>query len=181
MKNFTTKLMLGAAIFFATLTTVSAQSYNDNNVGYDQPAQQQNQYTQQQNQNQQYAQPVQQYSDQQNFYYYPDANVYYNPACNNYIYNDGTTWLTVNVLPYNIRINNLPRVMVYHRGPQVWLDNRFHRDNYYGNNYRFQQQPVVAYRDNNYRNDFRRGGGFDRGFDRGGHSFGGRGLDHNHR
>ncbi|HMG82921.1 MAG TPA: hypothetical protein VK559_07785 [Ferruginibacter sp.] len=171
MKNFTTKMILSAAIVFGSLTAVSAQSYDNNNVGYDQPqTAYQDQYTQPN-------QPAQQqYSNQpQGYYYYPDANVYYNPVCDNYIYNNGAAWLTVNVLPWNIRIGGLPRFMVYHRGPQVWLDNNIHRG-YYAHNYGFRSQPAVAYR--NYGR-----GGYDRGFARGGYYGGGNrgGFGHGRR
>jgi hypothetical protein len=156
MKSFATKMILSVAIIFASLTAATAQSYD--NTGYAPAGQSayQDQYAQQN----QYPQSNQ-YTDQQGYYYYPDANVYYDPACNHYIYNNGSSWLTVNILPYNIRLGGLPRIMVYHRGPQVWLDNRIHRDNYFVHQNRFRPQPVVAYRDNY------RGGGYNRGFDRG--------------
>src|ERR1700757_5246421 len=116
-KSFTTKMIAGIAKVFASLTTASAQSYPNNSN--DQSAYQDQQYTQTQTQPQQFAQPNQYQAapdvQQQGYYYYPDANVYYDPSCNHYIYNDGYGWLTVNVLPFNIRIGNLPRFMVYHR------------------------------------------------------------------
>jgi hypothetical protein len=175
MKNFTTKMILSVAVIFASLTAVTAQSYD--NTGYEQPAQsayqdqyqQQNQPAQQYTQQSQYPQSNQYNTQQQGYYYYPDANVYYDPACNHYIYNDGASWLTVNVLPFNIRLGGLPRIIVYHRGPQVWLDNGFHRQNYYGYNYRFH--PVVTYR-----NDFRRDVVYNRGFDNHGGFDRGRGF-----
>jgi hypothetical protein len=168
MKSFTTKMILSVAIIFASLTAATAQSYD--NTGYTPAGQSayQDQYAQQN----QYPQSNQ-YTDQQGYYYYPDANVYYDPACNHYIYNNGSSWLTVNVLPYNIRLGGLPRIMVYHRGPQVWLDNRIHRDNYFAYQNRFRPQSVVAYRDNYYR-----GGGYNRGFDR---SYNHGGFDHYRR
>jgi hypothetical protein len=163
-----------------------AQStYQDQNVQQTTPVQQ-DQYSQQQGQQQmQPAQPVQQdqqqytqvqpapqqqyvqpapqpqpnqYYNEQSFYYYPGANVYYDPAYNDYMYYNGAAWLTVNALPYNIRIGGLPRMLVYHRGPQVWLDNRFHRAGYYGYGFR---SPGVAFR-----------GGFGGGY-RGGYIGGG--------
>lgn len=138
------------------------QQYTQQN----QPVQQSQQYTQQAAPVQQTQQPVQ-YANQQGYYYYPDANVYYDPTYNDYMYNNGSAWLTVNVLPYNIRLGGLPRFMVYHRGPQVWLDNGFHRANYFGYNNRFHTGPVIGYR-NNYRGVV----AYNRGFDRG-RSFGG--------
>jgi len=130
---------------------------------YSQPAPNAQQYSY--NQPGQYAQPTP--NVQQGFYYYPDANVYYDINCGRYIYNNGYGWLTVNVLPSGIYLNNAARFMVYHRGPQVWLDNSIHFRNYYRAAYR---KPIVAY--NNYRHDDfarrdfnRRDFGRDRGFD----------------
>jgi len=189
MKNFSTKMILSVAVIFASLSAVSAQSYDNNQQSQSayQDQYQQNQPAQQYTQQNQYQQSNQYNNQQQGYYYYPDANVYYDPVCNHYIYNDGASWLTVNVLPYNIRLGGLPRIMVYHRGPQVWLDNGFHRQNYYGYNYHFHQ-PVVTYR-NDFRRDvvYNRGfsnrGGFDRGRafggDRGFGSHGG--FGHGHR
>jgi len=174
-KSFTTKIMLSTAIIFVSIVTVNAQPNNDN-AGYDQqPAQsayQDQQYAQQNQPVQQYTQQVQypqsnQYANQQSYYYYPDANVYYDPTYNDYMYNNGSAWLTVNVLPYNIRLGGLPRFMVYHRGPQVWLDNGYHRS-YYGYNYRFNARPVIG----GYRNNYRGFVAYNRGFDKG-RSFGG--------
>ncbi|HTB52789.1 MAG TPA: hypothetical protein VK718_08435 [Ferruginibacter sp.] len=182
--HFTTKIILSTAIIFASIATVAAQTSTDN-IGYDQPqSAYQDQYQQPQSQPvqqapaQQYTQqnqypPSNQYSDQQSFYYYPDANVYYDPACNHYMYNDGANWLTVNVLPWNIRIGGLPRILVYHRGPQVWLDNRIHRGYYFANRGRFGPQARFGYHDN-----FRRDVGFNRGFGGGRGYGGGRGFGH---
>jgi hypothetical protein len=195
-RNYTTKIMLSAAIIFVSIATVSAQTNNDN-PGYDQqPAQSQSTYQDQQyaqqnqpvQQSQQYAQqsqPVQQqytqqnqspqpnqYTNQQGYYYYPDANVYYDPTYNDYMYNNGSAWLTVNVLPYNIRLGGLPRFMVYHRGPQVWLDNGYHRY-YYGYNYRFHAYPGIGYR--NYYGGYRGPVAYGRGFGGGRGFSGGRG------
>ena len=100
--------------------------------------------------------PVNQYApqnDQQSFYYYPDANVYYDNSCQHYIYNNGAGWQTVNALPYGLLPAASSRVLVYHNGPKVWLDNSMHRDNYYAQYHFRRQQPVVAYRENERRGD----------------------------
>ena len=148
------------------------QQQNQQYIQQNQPIQQGQQYTQQAPPVQQPQQPVQ-YANQQGYYYYPDANVYYDPTYNDYMYNNGSAWLTVNVLPYNIRLGGLPRFMVYHRGPQVWLDNRIHRGYYFANRGRFGPQARFGYHDN-----FRRDVGFNRGFGGGRGYGGGRGFGH---
>jgi hypothetical protein len=186
--NYTKKIVLATVILLGFYTGAKAQS--DDQSAYDdqyaQPqTQTQQQYTQPAQQytqpEPQYTQPVDpQYSDQQSFDYYPDANVYYDNSCNRYIYYDGGAWLTVNVLPQGISLLGLPRFRVFHRGPQVWLDNAFHRNYYRGGNfyrgggtYRPQVFNGGGYRGGGYGGGravtFNRGGG---GFNRGG-GFGG--------
>lgn len=137
---FTKTILLGTIISVGFFSISKAQSAYDD---------QYNQY------NDQYAYSQPQYApnNDQSFYYYPDANVYYDMNCNKYIYNNGRSWLTVNVLPANICLTNAPRYMVYHRGPQVWLDNPMHVRNYYRPAYR---QPIVAFNFRSYggRRDF---------------------------
>jgi hypothetical protein len=189
--NYTKKIILATLILLGFYTGAKAQS--DDQSAYDdqyaqpqtQPAQQQQytepaqQYTQPQ---QQYTQPVDpQYSDQQSFDYYPDANVYYDNSCDRYIYYDGGAWITVNVLPQGISLFGLPRFRVFHRGPQVWLDNAFHRNYYRGGNF---NRGGGAYRPQVFNGGGYRGGGFGGGravtfnrggggFNRGGGGFGG--------
>jgi hypothetical protein len=166
-KNITQKIALSIITVFSLFTVAKAQTaYDDQQYAYTQP-----------NDNG-YAQPVP--NNQQSFYYYPNSNVYYDINCNRYIYNNGYGWATVNALPANIRLTNEPRYMVYHRGPQVWLDNPIHYRNFYKAAYR---QPVAAfnYRSNDYRHedfgrrdivrreDFRYDNHHDFGRDRGGH------------
>jgi len=155
---FTKTILLGTIITVGLFSTSKAQSAYDD------------QYNGQYNDQYSYSQPAPAYGDQ-SFYYYPDANVYYDVNCNKYIYNNGGGWLTVNVLPSNICLTNIPRFTVYHRGPQVWLDNAVHMRNYRP----AYRQPIVAfntYRGNRWngyfnRRDFdrrdNRGNGRDRG------------------
>ncbi|UAY51451.1 hypothetical protein [Ferruginibacter albus] len=133
--NFTKTIILSSIITIGLFSTVKAQTaYNDQYYN--------NQYNNGYNQS---------CDQQQSFYYYPSANVYYNPFANNYSYNNGRGWLTVNVLPAGISVYNAPRYTVYHRGPQVWLDNPVHIKNYRQASY---YKPVVV---NNHRDrDFRR-------------------------
>ena len=121
---------------------------------------------------QQYQQPVEAPAPvvQQGFYYYPDANVYFDPSCNRYIYNNDGAWLSVNVLPRGFYLGGA-RYMVYHRGPQVWLDNPIHIRNYYRGGYRPAFAYAGGYRYNNYRgfaarNNFRGGYDYGRGYRR---------------
>jgi hypothetical protein len=160
--GFTKKIIMGTILSIGLFSVANAQTtYDDQQYYNDQQSEQQyNQQQYNQQQQQQYSQPAPQYTQpapapaygDQSFYYYPGANVYYDINCNRYIYNNGYGWLTVNVLPPSIYLGNAPRYMVYHRGPQVWLDNPIHVRNFYRPAYR---QPVVAY--NNFRHDdFRR-------------------------
>lgn len=64
--------------------------------------------------------------EKERYYYYPSANVYYNPVRRNYAYFRGGAWLTVNILPPTIVIASTPRYVVYHEGPDVWIENRVH-------------------------------------------------------
>lgn len=152
-----------AAITFGLFTATEAQTAYDDQYYNDQ----QNTY----NQPQQYYQPAT-VPDQQSFYYYPDANVYYDLSCGRYIYNNGYAWVSVNVLPEGFFLGNAPRVMVYHNGPRVWMDNAIHI-NAYNRPYREQVAFNTRGRFDN-RQDFRH---FDeRGFNgRGG--FDGHGFD----
>jgi hypothetical protein len=65
-------------------------------------------------------------AQQLTFYYYPDANVYYNPAKKQYIYYTNGAWMPVAVLPGTVVVRNKPRVVVYSNTPQVWILNKEH-------------------------------------------------------
>jgi hypothetical protein len=151
MKTLITKqLILGTIISFGLLTAASAQTAYDDQGYNDQSSNSQSQqYNQQPQQPEQYQQaaPV---ANGQQFEYYPDANVYYDPSCGRYDYYNGNAWLSVNVLPSNIYLG--ARYAVYHRGPQVWLDNAIHIRNYRG----AYRQSAFAYNNNVRRTDFRR-------------------------
>jgi hypothetical protein len=61
------------------------------------------------------------------FYYYPDANVYYDVATSQYAYDSSGTWVYVNELPPTVTLSkNAKKVMVYHDTPDVWADNKAH-------------------------------------------------------
>lgn len=75
---------------------------------------------------------------QNQYYYYPEANVYYNPAGNNYSYYDQGNWHTDQNLPRTIILGANPhRVPVTYQGNAVWNDNHLHRQQYgnYNNGY----------------------------------------------
>ncbi|MBI3883133.1 MAG: cellulase family glycosylhydrolase [Sphingobacteriales bacterium] len=111
--NFTTKIILSTVMLLATLTNLHAQAPYDRDYN-----------------NQQYANQNQP-GNGQDFYYYPEQDVYYNANYNNYSYNNGRSWITVNILPPTICIDRSPRIIVYGRGRQIWQNNRSHRDYYF--------------------------------------------------
>jgi len=133
-------MILAAVITCGLFTTAKAQTAYDDQYNNNQS------YNDQQNS---YNQPQQYYSEpapvpapnyQQSFYYYPDANVYFDLSCNRYIYFDGNAWLYANTLPTGIFIGRSPRFLVYHNGPRVWMDNAIHINNYRRTAYR---EPVA--------------------------------------
>lgn len=61
------------------------------------------------------------------YYYYPASNVYYDAGPRLYYYNSGPSWTGVSVLPPSINFSiGAPRVVVYHDGPEVWVNNPQH-------------------------------------------------------
>ncbi len=65
------------------------------------------------------------------YYYYPDANVYYNPVTHEYAYSDNGTWTRNRELPNTVVIHDRKRhVTVYHDKGDVWMDNDMHRKKY---------------------------------------------------
>ncbi len=157
-KNLYFKIIASAVVFFSVAGTVSAQqTYDDaTDPGY-----------QTYNQPSQYDQQPQ--TTQQDIYSYPEANVYYDPSCNNYIYNNGSSWLAVKILPRNIYSGISSRFVVHHNGPRVWMDNAIHMNAYRRTAYR---EPIAfnggsrgGYRNDNNRREFGdnnyRGGDYD--------------------
>ena len=64
------------------------------------------------------------------YYYYPSANVYYNPVTGQYVYYNNNTWTPVRTLPTTIRVVHTQRYIVYHNGPEIWMDNAEHMRKY---------------------------------------------------
>ena len=80
---------------------------------------------------------------QQAFYYYPQSNVYFSLASDKYISLYRNAWLVSERAPRNIRRKKEPYVVVYHRGFDVWNDNRYHVLKYKDNR-RWQPDMVYA-------------------------------------
>ena len=69
-------------------------------------------------------------AQQLKFYYYPSSNVYYDLANHHYVYLNNGTWTTINTFPPRFRARDR-RVIIYHSGPEVWMDNTTHHRKYY--------------------------------------------------
>ncbi|MFN2457092.1 MAG: hypothetical protein ABR502_02715 [Chitinophagaceae bacterium] len=63
------------------------------------------------------------------YYYYPAANVYYNPVTKQYAYVDNGTWNWYNAEPATA-VSGQRRVLVYHTNEAVWADNATHAAKY---------------------------------------------------
>jgi len=65
------------------------------------------------------------------FYYYPDANVYYNPHTHEYAYSDNDSWRYGTDLPSTYHLNKR-FVTVYGNSDrdEIWRDNAMHHDKY---------------------------------------------------
>ena len=64
------------------------------------------------------------------YFYYPEANIYFNEANSNYSYFDAatSTWVTAAQLPSSYSINkNSPRTEISYNGADVWTDNSTHQ------------------------------------------------------
>jgi hypothetical protein len=64
------------------------------------------------------------------FYYYPQANVYYNPQTRQYAYDDHGTWTYHRNLPSNMAVQRKSYVTVYGNNSEIWRDNTSHREKY---------------------------------------------------
>ncbi len=72
-------------------------------------------------------------AQQVRFFYYPDANVYFNTVSKKYVVMDNGSWVTVAKLPANVKVVRTPRVVVYHTGNNVWVNNASHKTKYKNN------------------------------------------------
>lgn len=67
------------------------------------------------------------------YFYYPDANVYYNETNNSYSYYDeaSKTWMTNTQLPSTYTITQTTeKVPIFYSGSSVWSDNMSHQKKY---------------------------------------------------
>jgi hypothetical protein len=92
--------------------------------------------------------PVAENLSPRNFYYYPAANVYYDPTRHHYIFLDSTakTWKESNELPDSIKNSLDKNVVLNNITPPVWKNNEQHRMVYaaslYANATDFKEKPV---------------------------------------
>ena len=69
---------------------------------------------------------------QQEYYYYPRANVYYSPVNRQYIYPRNGVWVNIATPNFGFSFSNMPHEVVYSDGPDVWQQNRVHISRYHG-------------------------------------------------
>ena len=153
--------LLSAGVFM----TASAQNYPDRDVYQNDP------YYDNQS-----SYPDDQYYDQtyrdDQYYYYPDANVYYYPSTRNYIYYDRNRWCTSPRIPAYLNLNiGGRRFSITFGSGNIWRYNDQHRSMY--RNYGYNRGPVIiqrdvyrngpVYRNNNYGRNWGRYGHNDRG------------------
>lgn len=67
------------------------------------------------------------------YFYYPEANVYFNESTGNYSYYDPATssWVSNTKLPSTYNINkNTPKSIIDYDGKDVWMENASHQKKY---------------------------------------------------
>lgn len=69
---------------------------------------------------------------QQAFYYYPTANVYYSPVTRRYIYPRNGVWVSVSTPHFGFSFSNMPYQTVYSDRPEIWIENNIHIHRYHG-------------------------------------------------
>ncbi|MBA4197704.1 MAG: hypothetical protein C0459_09140 [Chitinophaga sp.] len=77
-----------------------------------------------------------------NYYYYPDWDVYYNIGLRQYVYFDGYNWIRCNQLPYAYRSCDFGRA----RYVRINECNPYLRADYYRNTYGYRPQQVYVNR-----------------------------------
>jgi hypothetical protein len=66
------------------------------------------------------------------YYYYPSANVYYNPVAHRYWYPRNGVWVNTGALPRSVIVYKQPAYVVYREmDDDIWRDNRGHYSRYY--------------------------------------------------
>ena len=71
---------------------------------------------------------------QREFYYYPDMNLYFDVAKNNFIYSldGGQMWDTIDGRSDNIPTTLGDKIVISYNNDSVWNDNKIHREKYGG-------------------------------------------------
>lgn len=64
------------------------------------------------------------------YYYYPQANVYFNPVAHNYFYARNGAWVTVNALPRDMYLGQSYQEVYCNDNENIWAYNRSHVDCY---------------------------------------------------
>ena len=74
---------------------------------------------------------------QHEFYYYPDLNLYFDVAKNNFIYSldGGAIWDTIDAKSGNIPTSLGDKVLLNFTSDSIWKDNTMHREKYGGSIY----------------------------------------------
>lgn len=88
------------------------------------------------------AQPII-YDNADEYYYYPDLNVYFNLASHRYMYMDGNHWLNATQMPVayrNYNMNNMRRVSINQH--DAYLQNDRHRQLYNNGRNEYARGPV---------------------------------------
>ncbi|MFC4230944.1 hypothetical protein ACFOW1_03515 [Parasediminibacterium paludis] len=68
--------------------------------------------------------------ERRSYYYYPQANVYFNPIAHNYCYARNGAWITVNTLPRDIYLDQNYQEVYCNDNEDIWAYNRAHIDCY---------------------------------------------------
>lgn len=116
------------------------------------------------------------YSNDDDYYYLPDVNAYYNVAQQCYYYNDGDNWISAAYLPGEYRNYDWMHARKFEvRAPRPYLHNDLYMNRYHGVNYQwarrddhFQGGYANHSNDGGYRRDdqrFDNRGGYGQRFD----------------
>lgn len=68
------------------------------------------------------------------YFYYPEANVYFNETTNSYTYYDPltSTWISNTKLPGTFSVNDKSeRNLIVYNGKEIWKDNAKHKKEFY--------------------------------------------------
>lgn len=68
--------------------------------------------------------------ERRDYYYYPKANVYYNPIAHNYAYQRNGAWISVNTLPRDIYLDQQYQDVYCNDNEDIWAYNSTHVDYY---------------------------------------------------